>query len=114
MDKLEKYRQVICDVLTEYAQTPFIAAQSEELEEQLLLDRATDHYAIVNVGWRGSDRIYSPVFHLDLKNGKVWVQEDATDFDIVQELETRGIPKLDIVLGFQAPFKRKHTGFAVA
>lgn len=58
------------------------------------------HFAL---GWERGQRVYCPVFHLDIKDGKIWVQEDATDFDLVGELERRGVPRTDIVLGFQEP-----------
>ena len=43
----------------------------------------------------------------------IYVQEDATDFDIVGELERQGVPATDIVLAFHAPFKRPITEYAV-
>ena len=52
--------------------------------------------------------------HFDIINGKLWIQEDATDFDLVGELEEHNIPKEDIVLAFHAPYKRPFTGYAVA
>jgi len=32
---------------------------------------------------------------------------------IAEEFVKFGVPKEDIVLGFHAPYKRKHTGYAV-
>jgi hypothetical protein len=52
---------------------------------------------------------------IDIINDKIWVQEDATDYDIVGVLEDEHhIPKSDIVLAFYAPYRRPHTGYAVA
>jgi XisI protein len=45
---------------------------------------------------------------------RIWVQEDATDYDLVGVLEDKGIPKSDIVLAFHAPYKRPYTGYAIA
>lgn len=111
---MTKYRKIIVEVLKHYFDLPSIAPPGNESEEQLLLDTERDHYQILSLGWDGAKRIYYPVFHLDIKNGKVWVQEDATDFDIVGELENRGVAKEDIVLAFHAPYKRQYTGYAVA
>jgi hypothetical protein len=33
---------------------------------------------------------------------------------IALELMEKGVPKEEIVLAFHAPFRRKHTGFAVS
>lgn len=37
---------------------------------------------------------------------------DGTEIGMANELADMGIPKDDIVLGFQAPYKRPYTGFA--
>lgn len=114
MDKVNKYRKIITEVLSYYAKLPSISTtSSSEMEEQLILDTERDHYQILNIGWEGGKRVYYPIFHLDIKNGKIWVQEDATDFDIVGTLEEKGIEKSDIVLAFHAPYKRPYTGYAV-
>jgi hypothetical protein len=38
--------------------------------------------------------------HLDILNGKVWIQRDGTEDGIADELEAAGIPRSDIVLAF--------------
>ena len=42
------------------------------------------------------------------------MQHDGTEEGVAALLAERGVPKSDIVLGFQAPYKRKYTGFADA
>jgi hypothetical protein len=108
------YRKIIVDLLESYANAPSVGVASEELEEQLIMDTQRDHYQILTIGWENGKRVYYPIFHLDIRNGKIWVQEDATDFDLVGELERMGVAKTDIVLAFQAPYKRPFTGYAVA
>jgi hypothetical protein len=115
MDKIAHYRQSISEILRYYASMPSLSnSADEELEEQLILDSENDHYQILTIGWEEGKRVYYPIFHLDIKNGKIWVQEDATDFDIVGALEEKGVAKSDIVLAFHAPYKRPYTGYAVA
>ena len=108
------YRDIVVDLLESYAKTPSVGAVNDELEEQLILDTQRDHYQLLTIGWENGRRVYYPVFHVDIRGGKIWVQEDATDFDLVGELERRGVAKSDIVLAFQAPYKRPFTGYAVA
>ena len=114
MDRLTQYRQAIIEILTDFSNGSKDSTSKEEMEEQLILDTQRDHYQILTIGWNGIKRVYYPVFHIDIKNNKIWVQEDATDFDFVGELEKRGIPKSDIVLAFHSPFKRPLTDYAVA
>ena len=115
MDKsVKQYRQIIIDILNDYHHTPSIGIYGEELEEQLIIDTKQDHYQILTIGWENGKRVYYPVFHIDIKNNKIWVQEDATDFDLVGKLEEKGVKNTDIVLAFQSPVKRPYSGYAVA
>jgi len=110
MDKVERYREYIQRLLTEYSNYKSI---SEEVEAQVVFDREHDHYQLVHVGWRNIRRVYGCVLHLDIKDNKIWVQHDGTEIGIVSDLEALGVPKQDIVLGFHAPYKRKYTDYAV-
>ena len=112
--KVEKYRQIIIALLKEYASTPVLSMPNVEVEDQLLLDKERDHYQILTVGWENGARVYYPLFHLDIKNDKIWIQEDASDTDLVCELESRGVAKSDIVLAFHKPSNRVYTDFAIA
>lgn len=63
------------------------------------------------MGW--SNKRYGCVLHLDIKDGKIWIQHDGTEGGIALELVERGVPKQDIVLGFHSPLKHQFTEFAV-
>ena len=50
-----------------------------------------------------------------LPDGKVWLQHDGTSLRVAEELHSRGIPKKDMVIGFQDPPTRAMMdGYAVA
>jgi hypothetical protein len=57
--------------------------------------------------------MYGCVLHLDIKNGKIWIQQNGTEIGIADELVKLGVPKEDIVLAFHEPLMRQYTGFAV-
>lgn len=111
MDKLEKYRQIIRDVLKPYVNIFYANA---EIQNQTVFDGETDQYLIVSVGWSKDGRIHGCLIHISIIDGKVWVQRDGTEDGIANELVEAGIPKEDIVLGFHEPDVRPYTGFAVA
>lgn len=111
MDKLEQYRNCIQSLLTEYANYKPL---NPEIECQFLCDIAQDHYQIVNIGWQKHRRIYGCVLHLDIKEGKIWIQHNTTDLDIAEKLVQLGVPRQDIVLGFQPLFMRQYTAYAVS
>jgi hypothetical protein len=111
MDKLELYRQSIKSILTEYAAVPISHAA---IETQTIFDTQQDRYQVVNVGWNGNRRVHGCVLHLNIKDGKIWVEHNTTEMRIAHELVARGVANEDIILGFQAPYVRQYTGFGVA
>jgi hypothetical protein len=111
MDKLEHYRNCIQTFLE---QQSHYRSQDESVENELFFDTMRDHYQLMRVGWKGLDRIYHTVLHFDIKDGKIWLQQNTTDIDVGQELIEMGIPKEDIVLGLHPAYKRPYTGYGVA
>ncbi|MDY6783394.1 MAG: XisI protein [Cyanobacteriota bacterium] len=110
MEKLEWYRSCVQQVLEEYAS---LSPDDGEVDTERIFDTQRDHYQIVYTGWKNRRRMYGCVLHLDIKDGKIWVQHDGTEIGMADELAKLGIPKEDIVLAFQEPLVRPYTGFAV-
>lgn len=110
MDKLEHYRAILQQLLQDLAQ---LGNGDETVEMQIIADTMRDHYQLVQVGWQEDWRIYGCILHLDIKDGKIWLQHNGTEDDIPAELVKMGVPKTDIVVGFHSPFKRQFTEYAV-
>jgi len=51
--------------------------------------------------------------HFDIINGKIWVQQNGTEWEVGEMLEAHGVPKHDIVAGFLPPELRGYSGYAV-
>lgn len=111
MDKLATYRQLVQKLLSQYAQDDL---SNEEVEVQLLFDEQRDHYQWMNVGWQGSKRIYRAIVHFDIQDGKIWLQQNLTDLNPAEDLVEMGVPREDIILGLQPPYKRVYTDYGVA
>ena len=101
MDKLNKYRKIISKVLIDLAN---YGSSSGQIDEYAICDEQTDNYILFNVGWHPSGRRQQgyPI-HIRIKDGKVWVEWDGTDQEIVQQLIDSGIDENDIVLGWERP-----------
>jgi hypothetical protein len=67
----------------------------------------------MRVGWKGLKRVYYTVLHFDIKDSKIWLQQNTTDIDVGQELLEMGIPKEDIVLGLHPPTNAPTQGMAL-
>ncbi|MFW9264728.1 XisI protein [Nostoc sp. CALU 546] len=110
MDKLNEYRTKVRQLLTKHLQ---YKPSYGDVEVEQIFDEEHDHYQIISVGWNNQHRIYGPIMHLDIKNNKIWIQQNTTEADIALELIEMGIDKQDIVIGFHTPKMRQLSGFAV-
>ena len=114
MEKINKYRNLIVGLLNEYATIQ--PANMAEYENQVIIDDAHQHYQLLTTGWSKKGQFIHLInFHFDIKpTGKIWLMANNTDVLIAQELVNAGVPKDDIVLGFQPPSLRPQTEYAVA
>jgi hypothetical protein len=109
MDTVANYRQILHDLLKRYSGKP----SHGEIESEIIIDKEGNHYELMHVGWDGSRRVHGSVLHLDLIDGKIWIQHDGTAPGVALDLVEAGVPREDIVLGFRPPDVRPHTGYGV-
>jgi len=77
MEKLAKYRQIVRELLIAHATT-----NEPNIESQIIFDTEHDHYQILDLGWQELTRIYACYIHLDIKDGKIWIQHNMTEADL--------------------------------
>ncbi|QIR35519.1 XisI protein [Tolypothrix sp. PCC 7910] len=111
MEKIDKYSQIIQAILTKYGN---YKPKREENKNSLIFDTFNHHYQLIRVGWNNLNRVYHSVMRFDIKNCKIWIQQNMTDVDLAQEILEMGVSKEDIMLGLQPPYKRPYTGYGVA
>lgn len=112
MDKISLYRQYIQELLMERTK---LRSPNEPVQSETVFDTVSDRYLLINVGWKDNNtRIYGCILHVDIKDGKIWVQHDGTEDAIADQLVERGVPKQEIVLAYHAPNIRQYTEFACA
>lgn len=115
MNKVKKYRTILKEVLKAYAANELNQKyKPDDMQIRLLMDTENDHYQVLYGGWRNDRQIFSVIFHFDIIDGKIWVQRNISDYDIIEDIEQKGVPKSDIVLAFHAPAMRPFTEYAVA
>jgi hypothetical protein len=114
MDNLtqpDQYPTLIKQLLTQYAT---YKPSHGDIETQTVFDLDNHHYQVVSIGWDDKKRIYGCSIHIDIKNKKIWIQTNNTELDIGQDLVNLGVLKDDIVVGFQPPYLRQYSGYAIA
>ncbi|MDJ0692375.1 MAG: XisI protein [Xenococcaceae cyanobacterium MO_188.B32] len=105
MDRLDKYRHIMCQFLQDFA--------TDDPEAQLIFDKERDRFLVMHVGWRNDYRIYGCAIQLDLIDDKVWIQNNSTEIFVDRELIKRGVDPKDIVLGFRSPSIREKLASAL-
>ncbi|AEE51850.1 XisI protein [Haliscomenobacter hydrossis] len=105
MEKVKKYQKIILQVLEEYAsiKSPFMP----EVENLIIADTKNHHYQLVRMGWYKDRHVHYTVFHFDILDNKVWIQENRTDVKIDEELIEAGIAAKDICSGMEHPAMRR-------
>ena len=93
MDKMTRYRQLIQQVLESYA-----LAMSRGNQVQLLpvCDMARDQYLLVSLGWSNKRREHAIVFHAQLQDGEILLEDDRTETGLSDELIQAGVSAEDI------------------
>ena len=102
-------KQAVLQVLQDYLD---FLSNDPDTQLELIADEKNDYYLLVEIGWQGERRIYSPLIHLDIINDKIWIQHDGTEEGVASELTALGIDKQQIVLAFKSLERRKITEFA--
>ncbi len=113
MDKHNRYRALIQQLLREYAA---YARRSPSPGTEILeiYDPKNDQFLIRDVGWSGHKRIRVTTLHVRLVGDKIHIEEDRTEEGIATDLMKAGVPSQDIVIAFHPPNLRQLTDFAVA
>ncbi len=114
MDRVSQYRQIVKDLITNYAQ---LKPAYGEIEIKPIFDENHDQYQLLYVGWDQYQRIHNVILHLEIRgkanNCKVWIQYDGIEGGVAEELARAGIPRENIVLGFHPESVRRYTEYAL-
>jgi hypothetical protein len=109
MDPLDAWRDALERILTEHAAIPYA---NGALATETVFDRRRDRYLLVDVGWKAAERVHGALVHVDIIDGRFWIQYDGTENGVANDLVDAGVPRDRIVLAFHPPALRSHTGFA--
>jgi hypothetical protein len=97
---VKQYREIVERILREYAAIPYAHGA---LESETVFDHEADRYLLMVLGREGLRRIHGCVLHVDIKDGKLWIQRDGIEYGMARELLDAGVPAEDIVLAFELP-----------
>ena len=105
MEVEKKYKSIINKALEAYIQPTIV--NLPEVRTELIIDKQESHFIVLDIGWQNDEFIHEWVFYIEVKEGKVWIHEDATDYNIAKALIDAGIDESDIFISFwQTPNER--------
>jgi hypothetical protein len=115
MDGIIRFQKTITKIMTEYADARTGSSEKDDhVSYKIIADEKQHRYQLVLTGWHKRERIYHVLFHVEINNNKIWIEEDNSEDSIAEMLVEKGISKKDIVLGYFSEFHRQHTEYAVA
>jgi hypothetical protein len=104
--KVEHYREYVKQFLLGQSDSP----QVDSICNMPIFDEARDQYLVLCYGWRGQERVYWVMLHLEIRGGQVWVQRNQTEVDVEAELIALGVADGDLVRGLVPPDYRALAG----
>lgn len=113
MDSLDRDRELIEHLILEQTRIPYTYG---DIQFEPVFDRQRDRYVLIISGREGPNnvkRVHGCLIHVDLINGKFWIQRDGTEAGIASQLVEAGIPKHRIVLASHSEERRKRGDYAV-
>ena len=111
MDSGLNYQRIIKQVLQEHAD--YRAQARDPVRPVVVFDDEHSRYLLLMVGWDNKRYWHTTPIHIDIIDGKIWVQYDDTEDGVAMDLLNAGVPKEDIVLGFRPAEVRPYTGFGI-
>ena len=106
-----QYSQLVQQILTKYAR---LINPKNTPNQTLIFDTQNDHCVFLANERHDDKRRYGITLHIDIIDGKIWIQRDGTEEGIIDDSMEAGVPKEHIVLGYRSPFVRQHTEFAMS
>jgi hypothetical protein len=112
MKPTHTYSNAIQQILTEYAE--YMTTDDDVLQIETLFDTKRHHYQIVVLGWQNNKRIYHNLIHLDIINGQIWVQNNNTQFTLIEDFDRLNIPRKALVNGLISARRRQFRDYELA
>ena len=87
-------------------------SQNFRIKSKFYKEKNSRFFRYFSHHWQDKKYIHRSPIHMEVIDGKIWIQHDDTEDGVADDLLWAGVPREDIVLGFRHPEMRIHTGFA--
>jgi hypothetical protein len=109
MDKPKHYRKLIEKQIQDVVDLVNRQYKTDEGEgiAHCVFDERRNNYLLVKAGWNKGRCSEGTTLFLRLRDGKIYIEQDWTEYGIANSLIDAGVPEEDIVLAFQSPWLRE-------
>jgi len=112
MDRIKKYKKITQQELVSW--TKESSSDMPDIEYQLIENKNQTQFILLALGWHNDIYHHDLLIHIQIKKNQIWIQEDNTGTGISKILQEKGIPRNEIIHGFEEPFLREQAKLARA
>ena len=87
MDRVDEYAKLIREILEGHAK---IGYSHGDIQSYAIADYHQTHFMLIIVGWDGERRVHGCITHVQIIDGKIWIQRDGIEDGITDELVEAG------------------------
>lgn len=114
MDITKKLQAAITTVMDDYIEAHIHSKSLAGLKYEKVIDSQNLHFQLILLGFNERQRIFNLIFHVDIIDDKIWIQDDNLEYSVAERLTEKGISKQEIVLGYFTASHRQFTEYAVS
>ena len=114
MDRIANFQKAIIAIMNDYITDHIHSESLKGLQYEKVVDTQNLHFQLIRLGWKDRQRIFNLIFHIDIIEDKIWIQEDNLEYSVAERLTEQGISKKDIVLAYFTASHRQYTEYAVS
>ncbi|MGH9840024.1 MAG: element excision factor XisI family protein [Blastocatellia bacterium] len=93
MDKVTDYRQIMQNILEDYAER---MSRGNQVRILAVCDTKHDQYLLISLGWSNQRREHAIVFHAQICQGRIIIEDDRTEEGIGDALVEAGVADADV------------------
>ena len=98
MDKINDYKKLVEKELIYQASKSLYDAP--DVHRHLVISQDKVDFMVLSMGWYKNRFLHTIIFHLQVKDNKIWIMKNNTNVLIDRCLMEQGIPFKDIEVGF--------------
>jgi hypothetical protein len=102
MDKMTNYRRIMQSVLEDYAER---MSRGNQVRILPVCDTRHDQYLLISLGWSNKRREHAIVFHAQIQQDQIFIEDDGTEEGIGNLLVEKGVAETDIRLAWASATK---------